>query len=303
MNGSRPLFARGAALIVALLLTALGAAVAAQLIKPLAGWLKREYAARDVQASYTLADAAATWSLAVLAGDARTSTIDHYGELWAIALPPTPVEGGTIEGRIIDLQAKFNLNSLVNATGARIDANVAIAASIFARAGLTQALVERLADALDADSLTMTGQSEAQAYGQPMPNARIKHLSDLLKLGGFTPSTLEALAPWVDVLPEATPINVNTASAELLAAALPNVSAEQWARALAARQAKPFNNVNELGLLIGTALSESAFSVNAQYFEMNSLIRFEYVKHKITTRSQRKQGNAPVIYFRNVQNA
>jgi general secretion pathway protein K len=293
----------GAALIVALLLTALGAAVAAQLIQPLAGWLKREYVARDLQASYTLADAAATWSLTVLAGDARTSTIDHYGELWAIALPPTQVEGGTIEGRITDLQAKFNLNSVIDAAGNRSGANVAICASIFARAGLPVALAERLTDALDRDQLTVNGQSETQAWGGSMRNARLNVLADLLTIGGFTPSQLAALTPWVDVLPESTTLNVNTASAEMLAAALPNVPAEKWAKALAARQSKPFSTVNELGTLVGDGLPDTAFSVIAQYFEMNAKISFDYVSHRITIRSQRKQGVVPVIYYRSVQNA
>ncbi|MGL5001755.1 MAG: hypothetical protein ACRDAM_02330, partial [Casimicrobium sp.] len=175
----------GAALIVALLLTALGAAVAAQLIQPLAGWLAREYRARDTQAAYTLADAAATWSLTVLTGDARTSTIDHLGELWAISLPPTQVEGGTIDGRIVDLQAKFNLNNLAQ-NGLRSEPNVQVAKNIFARAGVPIALAERLVDAIDTDQVTATGQSESQVYESRFANASIETLADLVAIGGFT---------------------------------------------------------------------------------------------------------------------
>ncbi len=293
---------RGAALIIALLLTALGAAVAAQLIQPLAGWLAREYAARDTQASYTLADAAATWSLTVLAGDARTSNIDHYGELWAIALPPTQVEGGTIEGRITDLQAKFNLNS-VALNGVRSEANIVVATAIFARARVPLELAQRLADAVDQDNLTVTGQSESQAYGASLQNAKLNTLADLLNVGGFTSAHIEALAPWVTVLPDASTINVNTASAEMLAAALPSIETPQWSKALALRQTKPFASVAELSTALGTQISESAFSVSAQFFEMNSLILFDNVRHKITIRAQRKQGTAPIIYHRSVQNA
>jgi general secretion pathway protein K len=293
---------RGAALIIALLLTALGAAVAAQLIQPLAGWLAREYAARDTQASYTLADAAATWSLTVLSGDARTSSIDHYGELWAIALPPTQVEGGTIDGRITDLQAKFNLNS-VALNGVRSEANVAVATAIFARAGVPLALAQRLTDAIDQDNITANGQSESQVYGSALQNSKLETLADLSKLGQFTTTHIEALAPWVTVLPEASTINVNTASAEMLAAALPTIEQSQWTKAIAQRQIKPFASVAEFSTALGLQVSEAAFSVNAQYFEMNSLISFDNVKHKITIRAQRKQGISPTIYFRSVQNA
>jgi general secretion pathway protein K len=298
----KPARSQGAALIIALLLTALGAAVAAQLIQPLAGWLAREYTARDTQASYTLTDAAATWSLTVLAGDARTSTIDHYGELWAIALPPTQVEGGTIDGRITDLQAKFNLNS-VALNGIRSEANVAVATAIFARAGVPTPLAQRLADAVDQDSITATGQSESQVYSVSFRNSKLESLADVLSLGGFTAAHVEALAPWVNVLPDSSTININTASGEMLAAALPNVLPDRLAKALALRQAKPFASVIEFSNELGIQVPETAFSVSAQYFEMNSLITFSNVKHKITLRTQRKQGLAPVIYYRSVQNA
>ncbi|MGL4233607.1 MAG: type II secretion system minor pseudopilin GspK [Casimicrobium sp.] len=291
----------GAALIVALLLTALGAAVAAQLIQPLAGWLAREYRARDTQAAYTLADAAATWSLTVLTGDARTSTIDHLGELWAISLPPTQVEGGTIDGRIVDLQAKFNLNNLAP-NGLRSEPNVQVAKNIFARAGVPVALAERLVDAIDTDQITATGQSESQVYESRFANASIETLADLVAIGGFTAAHLDALAPYVDVLPNAVTINANTASPDLLAAALPSITSEQWAKAIAVRQSKPFASIAELSAALGTAVPDAAFSVASQHFEMRSTLTFERVTHKVTIRCRRPVGLPPSIYYRSVQN-
>ena len=41
---------------------------------------------------YTLADAAASWALTVLAADARLGPVDHYGELWATPLA-APFQG------------------------------------------------------------------------------------------------------------------------------------------------------------------------------------------------------------------
>jgi general secretion pathway protein K len=293
---------RGAALVLAMLLTALGAAVASQLIAPLSGWLAREYRARDTQASYTLADAAATWSLTVLAGDARTSNIDHLGELWAIALPPTPVEGGTISGQITDLQARFNVNSLAP-NGVRSDAQVAVAAALFSRAQVPVSLLERLVDAIDRDDVTLVGQSEAQAYGQRFRNTNLDSLADLLDVGGFTERHVAALAPWFVVLPEATHVNLNTASAELLAAALPNVSAERLQAGLASRATKPITSVTEWLSSMGAANVAAAFSTDTQFFETIAVIDFDRVKHQITLRAQRKKGFPTAIYYRVIRNA
>lgn len=293
---------RGAALVLAMLLTALGAAVAAQLISPLAGWLAREYRARDTQASYTLADAAATWSLTVLAGDARTSNIDHLGELWAIALPATPVEGGTITGQISDLQARFNLNSLAP-NGVRSDAQIAVAAALFARAGVPTTLVERVVDAIDRDDVTASGPSERQAYGFALRNTKLESLADLIDLGGFTESHVAALTRWFVVLPEATQVNINTASAELLAAALPNVAADRLQASLATRASKPYASVTEWLPSLGVAIPAAAFSTYTQYFETNAVIEFERVKHQITLRAQRIKGYPINVYYRVIRNA
>lgn len=292
---------QGAALILAMLLTALGAAVAAQLVQPLAGWLSREYRARDLNAAYTLADAAATWSLTVLTGDARTSTIDHYGELWAIPLPPTQIEGGTIEGQISDLQAKFNLNHIAP-NGLRNDIALQVARNLFARAGVPTSLADRLADALDADDVAIGGGSEAQVYGARFPNRKLENLGELINLGGFSKAQIDALAAWCEVLPDAGGLNINTASPDVLKAALPEVSDAQWAKMLAVRASKPFANIAEASLALGIAIPDAAFSVSTQYFGMNAMISFDLVKHKISIRAHRKLGVAPIIYYRNLQN-
>ena len=59
--------------------------------------------------------AAESWSKRILIQDRKDSEIDHLGEDWAIELPPLPVEGGYIQGKLTDLQSCFNINSLLDA--------------------------------------------------------------------------------------------------------------------------------------------------------------------------------------------
>jgi general secretion pathway protein K len=295
--------ARGAALIIAMLLTALGAAVAAQLIQPLAGWLKREYTARDVQAAYTLADAATGWSLTVLAGDARTSSIDHYGELWATKLPATQIEGGTVEGQLSDLQSRFNLNS-VAPRGVRSVANIALAKRLFASLNVPENLAEVLADAIDFDDVVADQtQREASQYGRLLRNRPIDVLSDLLEIPGFMQSHIEALAALVEVLPEATPINVNTADLNLLKTALPQASTEGFAKMSAQRGQRPFNSVAEFSAALGVAAPENMFSVSTQYFAMTAQVRFEHAAHRLQLRIARPVSAPPKVISRRITNA
>ncbi len=293
---------RGAALVIAMLLTALGAAVAVQMIVPLSGWMEREYRARDTQASYTLADAASSWAITVLAADLRLGPIDHYGELWATPLPPTPVEGGTIEGRITDLQARFNLNNLAP-RGVRSPANVALAEVLFMQAGVPVNLVETLADAIDRDELTDDGQSERQRYGRVLRNAPLMRFADLLDVPGFTDAFVRNLAAVMIVLPEASPINANTAPRALIAAAFSAASADAIDKALLRRAQQPFSTGSDLATLLGQPTQDGVFSANSQYFAVEAVIRFERAAHRVQLQIARPPAARPVVISRLISNA
>ncbi len=293
---------RGAALVIAMLLTALGAAVAVQMIVPLSGWMEREYRARDTQASYTLADAASSWAVTVLAADMRLGPIDHYGELWATPLPPTPVEGGTIEGRITDLQSRFNLNNLAP-RGVKSSANITLAKALFTQAGVPVNLVDTLADAIDRDELTDDGQSERQRYGGVLRNAPLVRFADLLDIPGFSEVMVRNLAGAMVVLPEASPINANTASRALIRTAFPAASQEAIEKLMLRRAQQPFANANDMASQLGQAPLEGVFSANSQYFAVEAVIRFERAAHRVQLQIARPAAARPVVISRLISNA
>ena len=293
---------RGAALVIAMLLTALGAAVAVQMIVPLSGWMEREYRARDTQASYTLADAASSWAITVLAADLRLGPIDHYGELWATPLPPTPVEGGTIEGRITDLQSRFNLNNLAP-RGVKSPANITLAKVLFTQAGVPVNLVETLADAVDRDELTDDGQSERQRYGRVLRSAPLVRFADLLDVPGFTDVFVRNLAAVMIVLPEASPINANTASRALIATAFPAASADAIDKALLRRAQQPFSTGGDLATLLQQPTLDGVFSANSQHFAVEAVIRFERAAHRVQLQIARPPAARPVVISRLISNA
>ena len=93
---------RGAALLVAMLIAALAAVVVAGLLWQQQVWLRQHMLAADQAQARTLALAGVNWARAILQEDARTSSIDHLAENWAIHLPTTPLENGEISGYITE---------------------------------------------------------------------------------------------------------------------------------------------------------------------------------------------------------
>ena len=185
----------------------------------------------------------------------------------------------------------------------RSAANVALAMALFAKVGVAPALVDALADAIDKDELTDDGQSERQRYGQVLRNGPLRDLADLLGVPGFTDASARALSEIVVVLPEASPINANTASKALIAAAFPAATPADLDRAMVRRAQQPFSGPNDLATLLGQPPLDGVFSTNTQYFAVEAVIRFERVAHRVQLQIARPPNGRPTLITRLISNA
>jgi general secretion pathway protein K len=111
-----------------------------------------------------------------------------------------------------------------------------------------------------------TGGDAALASAPLLP----QHISQLVWLG-LSPQSLQALAPHITLLPARSPINLNSASAEVLQAVLPEFSADDARALIAQRQRQPLQSVNELG--DKTTRGEGQYSVSSRFFEMYAEVR------------------------------
>ena len=200
MIGARPAglphAQRGLALIIAMLDAALAAAVTVSLAAAQAQWTAQVANRRDKIQAQSVALAGVAWTRQILDADERTTTIDHPGEPWALPLPATPVENGSVEGRIVDAQSFLNANNLRG--GAHVAAERRRFERLFETQRLQPALLGVLAD-------------------QATPPLRMQEFA---AARAMTPAALAGLMRYVTALPADTPLNVNTASSEVLAASI-----------------------------------------------------------------------------------
>ena len=89
---------RGAALVAAMLVAALAAAVVAAIASAQSQWQRSVELRRDQVQAQALVLAGLTWARQLVQLDTRGGSVDHLGEPWALPLPPTPLENGSIEG-------------------------------------------------------------------------------------------------------------------------------------------------------------------------------------------------------------
>jgi general secretion pathway protein K len=236
---------RGVAIVLAMGVVALAAIAAVALLASQSTWSRHvELGAEHVQAQ-ALARVGVDWARAVLAEDRRISSADHLGEPWALQLPPVPVDNGELAGRIEDQQGAFNLNNLYR-NGQPSPAHGQQFRRLLEILGLPEAL---------ADSL--------MALGRPLVD-----IAELGLLPGFDAAVRSRLRPFVAALPRYTPVNVNTASPEVLAAVVRDLDLDD-ARALTANRSRAyFRNLSEFLVQLppGAVVDGNDITTASQFF-------------------------------------
>lgn len=215
---------RGVAILTAMLVVTIGTIIAVNLLWQATLDLRRTEAALAADQGLMFVQGAEAWAADILRQDQVDSPdSDHLGEPWATELPPLPVDGGVITGRLEDLQARFNLNNLIDVEGREDERSRLQLERLLTSLELDPALAGLIVDWLDPDVEThfpSGGEDAVYADTDPQyrtPNSMITTPSELLAVLGFDAESYAKLAPYVTALPIGTKLNVNTASDVLLA--------------------------------------------------------------------------------------
>jgi general secretion pathway protein K len=276
---------RGVAVITALLLTTLAITIVASLF-----WQQQvqvrsiENQRLQLQKQWILRGAL-DWARLILREDARLTTADSLDEPWAVPLADTRldqyVENGkadadaseaTLSGLIVDAQSRYNLTNLCPNGNINIK-EIAVFGRLLSNMQLNPALAQATANMMAAAQANPQTTASSGNNSQPM---NFEQVNDLLAVPGFSVDAIDKLKDVVIVLPRATPVNVNTASAEVLAARISTFSLSDAAALIAARKTASFRSVQDLkqrlpGMRIDE--SETELSIYTNYFLVNGKVR------------------------------
>ena len=272
---------QGIAVVSAMLIAALVASIASYLLfkhQMLINQIENHFAASQ---SRWISNAGMEWSRAILAEDAKLGPTDHLREPWARKLPAIPFESGTISGFILDEQAFFNLNNLSRQVSGK-DAEFQAFKHFMTEAGGNPGLVDALVDWIDKDDdVTVPNGAEDNAYiVQTSPyktaNQLLTEVGNLSRVMGFTNEMIMKTGQHCVVLPEVTPININTASAEVLSLAFPELSQLEVESIISLRNSQPFESTGELLKALGdkSKIAEGQISVGSNYFLVNTQVHY-----------------------------
>lgn len=290
---------RGAALLMAMVIVTLVTTVAASMVWQQWRAVQVEAAERSLAQSQWILKGALDWGRLILREDAKNGGADHLGEPWAVELAEARLSSflsadkdntddapdAFLSGKIADVTARYNLRNLINAEGDIDPLELAVfrrlceyaalpptVADVIARA-LRQATLAALADEAP-QALEKLGGADAVAQAPVRPQT----LDQLVWLGqGLDAGTVSRLRPYVTLLPDASTVNVNTASREVLAAVIEGLDLGRADRLVQQRARKPFNDLSEVRDVVGLSikLEDAKVSVKSDFFEVSGRLRLE----------------------------
>jgi len=271
---------RGAALLTAMAIVTVVATLASAMVWQQWRAVRVEAAERSrLQAAWILAGAL-DWARLILREDARSGGADNLGEPWAVPLAEARLStflaadkdntddapDAFLSGAISDAQARYNLRNLVDAaTGKVAPTQLTVLKQLCEAGGISAAVGERLANALAAASI---GSGDAPLMPQSV--------AQLVWLG-LDADTVHRLAPYVVLLPVRTPVNLNTASREVIAASIVGLALGDAERLVQVRQRTPFKNLDEVkkNLPSTLVLDGAQVSVGTRFFEVRGQLRMD----------------------------
>ena len=258
-----------------------------------------EVAERARAQSAWILSGALDWARLILREDAR-GQVDHLGEPWAVPLAEARLSTflaadknntddgpeAFLSGSITDAQARYNVTNLVDVAQGKIEPlEFAAFERLCQNLGVDSSVASLIAGGLR-DALAPAGSGTAAAPLLPQSVAQLSWL-------GVDAASLELLTPYIVVLPVATPVNVNTASAEVLVAVIKGNDHATAERLLQVRQRAPFDDMTKFAAEVPSLAPLAArpqLSVNSSFFEVRGRLRLSDRVLEESSLVQRVQG-------------
>jgi general secretion pathway protein K len=287
--GPRARAQRGAALLTALIIVTLVATLASAMVWQQWRAVQVEAAERARMQAVWILSGALDFARLILREDLRSGRPTALTEPWATPLAEARLSTflavdkanaddapeAFLSGQITDAQARYNLTNLLNqgkVDPAEFAALLRLCQNIGVDGRVAQQLASGLRDAVasttpSAESTTGTTGASGNAPLTPTTQAQLAWF-------GVDAGTLQTLVPHIVLLPGATPLNVNTASREVLAAVIPGLDMATAERLVRRRQRAPYPDMPTfLAEVASNAPVTARLDVRSSHFEVTGRLR------------------------------
>lgn len=296
----------GVALITVLLVMALVAVIATEMLRR-GNYLRSSFAGQLMtRQAYYFALGGETFARQLLAVDLEQDEdeIDTLDEAWALTEDAAPFEfdEGELTVEISDLQGRFNLNNVVDEQGQARAEGIAQWRNLLQAHGLDIRYADEWLDWVDTDQQRSAAGAEDGDYTSYRTAGGFEADSSALRtLRSMRAEDVTKLEPMVTTLPENTPLNVNTASADALRALSPALSAARAGQVVAKQESGGFKTIEQFRQVAGISaelVSDDVLSLRSDYFEVRVVVKLDGRWQQLRTVLHRDQAGAIAVVSR-----
>lgn len=291
---------RGAAILTALIVVAIAATMAATMLARQQASLVGEEARRHATQARWILRGAMDWVRLILREDGRTDNLKvvSLDRVWAYPLKPISLKtflaanertddavfDALLQGQIEDAQAKFNLRNLVDDKGQPDEAAIAALEKLL-----------KLLSVSDAKKFAVEAGTNIALLNE---NNLFEPRSALDMMPSLNEEQRTLLTKYITLLPKPTTVNVNTASAEVIAAVVPKLDLP-IAKSIVAKRTL-FNEISQFTNNIPGQKVQSAapISVNSFYFDVTGIVMWDALtieQHALVERRMGPGGGLPIV--------
>jgi general secretion pathway protein K len=281
---------RGAAVLMALFVATLATLIVTALFYRQFVLLRTIENQQMISQSRLLLRGALDWGRAILREDANRSSYDALSEPWAQPLAETRLDQlgetgsiaslASIAGSMEGAQGRYNIHNLVNngeIVPKELESLRRLASLLQLPTQTADLIAERMLESQGQGSSSDDKPGSADAERpRPLP---LMLPRDITGVQGISPEAADRLAPYIVVLDENTPVNANTASPEVIAARVPDLSLAE-ARSLVAERERIsyFNSTGEVRTRLGakgSVVTDAELSTNSRFFFIRGEVKLD----------------------------
>jgi general secretion pathway protein K len=283
---------QAAALITALLMVAIVAVIAAAMFARENFLVTRTITLQNDQRMQAAAQVSIIWAKQLMQQPEKI-------KISPVQMPAAHFHGIVIQAELEDAQSRFNINNLSDY--AAQPALAQLMEIVQPQIGSSKA--EQLVKNIAAFISFHASQSDNIYYKQ-VPPYQVSHeamvsVSELRLVDGVNADLYNSLEKYITALPGNTPINVNTASAQVLASLAPNMSLAVGKSIVSQRVYQPFASLDEfknLGILKAYKIS-LPLTVVSDYFLLKTTLSIGKQQLSLITLLQHKDKHDSVVLW------
>lgn len=288
---------RGAAILTAMLTVVLVASLASATLWQQWRGVEVEAAERSRLQSAWILSGALDWARLILREDGRKGGADHLAEPWAVPLEQARLSSflaadrsdtqaadaaqeAFLSGQITDLQSRLNVTNLVQ-SGSIDAASERAFTRLFEMLDLPETELVLLLDKLRLAQGAPAGAAVAAAPLDATDTASITlwpQTIDQLAWFGVSARSIAVLRPFITILPARTPVNLNTAAAEVIYACVEGFDLADAHRLVRERNLIHLATLSDASKISGKTSAQfnaALHSVSSRFFEVRGDLRID----------------------------